>query len=159
MIEFINILSLTTNDIIGICGGALTILSIIIAILCVPKLRDYIFRPNWRKHYIEDNIPNNFFRNETDRRHGDNIYIQPRLVEQLPQTDHKQTGTLLNDYFIQQVFKKDYKKDPQNKQIFLILADTGMGKTTALVNLTIDYGEPITPSPCPTRLSCSHFPK
>ena len=156
MIEFINILSLTTNDIIGICGGALSILSIIIAILSVPKLRNFIFRSNWRKQYIEDNISKNFFRDETDRRNGDNIsknsfrdetdrrngdniYVQPRLVEQPPQPngtkDHKQIGTLLNDYFIQKVFKKDYRGD----QVFLILADTGMGKSTALVNLTIDY--------------------
>ena len=139
MIEFINILSLTTNDIIGICGGALSILSIIIAILSVPKLRNFIFRSNWRKQYIEDNISKNSFRDETDRRNGDNIYVQPRLVEQPPQPngtkDHKQIGTLLNDYFIQKVFKKDYRGD----QVFLILADTGMGKSTALVNLTIDY--------------------
>ena len=79
----------------------------------------------------------------TNRPRKSNVpYVQPRLTKSAPHKEDEPSrmqliGTRsLKRYFVKKVFKSRPK---EQSRIFCILADTGMGKSTALVNLTIDY--------------------
>ncbi|MCQ2260202.1 MAG: tetratricopeptide repeat protein [Bacteroidales bacterium] len=91
----------------------------------------------WRKQYIENHLSDTAFEDEVARRTNNGIYVMPRLVEESPYKTNapQQTGTSLNDFFIGKLFRKGYA----GNRVFCILADTGMGKTTAMVNLFCDY--------------------
>ena len=91
----------------------------------------------WRKQYIENHLSDTAFEDEVARRTNNGIYVMPRLVEESPYKTNapQQTGTSLNDFFIGKLFCKGYA----GNRVFCILADTGMGKTTAMVNLFCDY--------------------
>ena len=109
----------------------------------------------WRKEYIDNNITNEFSNYlpsdsssitnnniETSKEEdiNGNIYIQPYITT-IPPKDGVQTALqiknpiLLKDFFLKQVFVKRSTLP----KVYLILGDTGSGKTSALAHLFIDY--------------------
>lgn len=112
--------------------------------------------PKWRKQYIENHLSDTAFEDEVARRTNNGIYVMPRLVEESPYKTNapQQTETFLNDFFIGKLFRKSHVGD----RVFCILADTGMGKTTAMVNLFCDYINHYRKRHCPTRFGCSRSP-
>ncbi len=109
----------------------------------------------WRKEYIDNNITSefsNYLPSDSSSKTKDdietfneenikgNIYIQPYITT-TPLKDGEQTTfqirnpLLLKDFFLEQVFVK-HSKLPK---VYLILGNTGSGKSSALVHLFTDY--------------------
>ena len=109
----------------------------------------------WHKEYIDNNITNEFSNYlpsdsssntnnniETSKEEdiNGNIYIQPYITT-IPPKDGVQTALqiknpiLLKDFFLKQVFVKRSKLP----KVYLLLGNTGSGKTSALVHLLSDY--------------------
>ena len=109
----------------------------------------------WHKEYIDNNITNEFSNYlpsdsssntnnniETSKEEdiNGNIYIQPYITT-IPPKDGVQTALqiknpiLLKDFFLKQVFVKRSKLP----KVYLLLGNTGSGKTSALVHLFTDY--------------------
>ena len=105
------------------------------------KSFNFILPGPWRDKYIKEHLSDSAFEIEVKRCKRKEVYVQPRLTDTSPyisdnsiQNQHlwKQN---LNAYFIDKIFKESNDDD----KVFCILADTGMGKTTALVNLFYTY--------------------
>lgn len=105
------------------------------------KFSNFIRPRPWRDKYIKEHLSDSAFEIEVKRCKRKEVYVQPRLTDTSPyisdnsiQNQHlwKQN---LNAYFIDKIFKESNDDD----KVFCILADTGMGKTTALVNLFYSY--------------------
>ena len=109
----------------------------------------------WRKEYIDNNITSefsNYLPSDSSSKTKDdietfneenikgNIYIQPYITT-TPLKDGEQTTfqirnpLLLKDFFLKKVFVKRSKLP----KVYLLLGNTGSGKTSALVHLFSDY--------------------
>ena len=134
--------------------GELVLTTIITAIITIVVgyvlswLKKKIMLPRtrkWRSEKINAIADKNLLLKKyfTNRLTKSNVpYVQPRLTKSAPHKEDEPSrmqliGTRsLKRYFVKKVFKSRPK---EQSRIFCILADTGMGKSTALVNLTIDY--------------------
>ena len=115
-----------------ILNTIVTIVSIVVGVVGISAVVYYLFPKIWRKKYLAEHNPTPHF--EQEMKYGD-IYVQPKI--EMEDKDKKKIVKLLRDYFFNDVFvKKGAKED---KKVFCILGDTGMGKTAALVNLFVDY--------------------
>lgn len=116
-------------------SGLLTLYSFIFAVVVAiagwtfNKIRSRISTRNWRNDYLKK-IPTDF-----ENHYGNNlIYIQPCFIYKETENG-SEVSCMLHDFFLNEVFVSKSKKN----KVFLILGDTGMGKTSALVHLYIDY--------------------
>lgn len=115
-----------------ILNTIVTIVSIVVGVVGISAVVYYLFPKIWRKKYLAEHTPTPHFEQELE--YG-GIYVQPKI--EMEDKDKKKIVKLLREYFFNDVFvKKGAKED---KKVFCILGDTGMGKTAALVNLFVDY--------------------
>ena len=82
----------------------------------------------WRKLQLR-NIPPDF-----ERHYPNENYVQPYFTFVEPK-EGKKNKLLLRDFFLKEVFINATKED----KLYLLLGDTGTGKTAALVHLYADY--------------------
>jgi tetratricopeptide (TPR) repeat protein len=85
-------------------------------------------KQEWRKLQLRS-IPPDF-----ERHYPNENYIQPYFTFVKPKKG-KENKQLLGDYFLKDVFINATKED----KLYLLLGDTGTGKTAALVHLYADY--------------------
>ncbi len=85
-------------------------------------------KQEWRKLQLKS-IPPDF-----ERHYPNENYIQPYFTFVKPKKG-KENKQLLGDYFLKDVFINATKED----KLYLLLGDTGTGKTAALVHLYADY--------------------
>lgn len=141
------------GSIASIFSVFLTILFFLIPIMYKKEILDKLLPHRWRKKYIENNLPDSFFKhiphdesvkskkdgndsiqtNPSDDEIIDgNIYIQPYII---PQTnEEKPTPILLKDYF-----DKVFVKRSEYPNVYLLLGNSGTGKTAALAHYFYDY--------------------
>ena len=140
---------------IELIGGIASIIALIFGIIKFIRktISSSTDSRNWRKEYIENNLPDSFFKhiphdepakskkdgndsiqtNPSDEEIIDgNIYIQPYII---PQTNkEKPTPILLKDYF-----NKVFVKRSEYPNVYLLLGNSGTGKTAALAHYFYDY--------------------
>ena len=152
MIDFLNIALTTYNTvantppqssfwnspfvtIVGFVAAVITIISLLIPNVGT-KIVDFLSPRPWRRRYIKNDLSAPSFEEKARSRRERGAYVQPRLTDVAPFMQVEQHWKeKLNTFFIDKVFKKNHGGD----KVFCILADTGMGKTTAMVNLFCDY--------------------
>ena len=152
MIDFLNIALTTYNTvantppqssfwnspfvtIVGFVAAVITIISLLIPNVGT-KIVDFLSPRPWRRRYIKNDLSAPSFEEKARHRREGETYVQPRLTDVAPFKQVEQPWKeKLNTFFIDKVFKENYGGD----KVFCILADTGMGKTTAMVNLFCDY--------------------
>ena len=92
----------------------------------------------WRSKYLDEKLERYAFYNTEEARH---LYVPTRYQEDRPDMDEvakpgakNPTHKELIPYFLDKVFKKN-----NPNRFYCVLAETGMGKTTFLVQLLIAY--------------------
>lgn len=93
----------------------------------------------WRKNYIKNNLNNTYIEYKNNRLN--NKYISTRMQNEAPSIYEEPKMSNANsisnnfiEHFLNNIFIENNKE-----RLYCILADSGMGKTTALVNLFISY--------------------
>lgn len=95
----------------------------------------------WRVKYIEDNLHPSFYSYKNERL-KEKCYINTRIQLDTPSKYEEPYAAIANSVssdFISQFIDKVFKDDNVNGHLYCILAGSGMGKSTALVNLFISY--------------------
>ena len=113
--------------IIGVSGLILTALGLINR-----KKIALAFKRKWNKNQIAEELSNTFYSHYTNP-----IYIQPYFTFSSTDSNNskQKKEELLQDYF----FNKVFIKNTSQPKHYLILGDTGTGKTAALVHLYTNY--------------------
>ena len=127
---------LSTNDILTIITSILTILGVIYA-----SVKAY---RKWKSKREQEKDLSLFFGEEKNILEYKKNFVRTKAVDRPPddEEDYKNTQFYANkidliDFFIGNIFKS------KSRLSFLILADAGMGKTTFLVNLFLEYSSKI----------------
>lgn len=97
-------------------------------------------KKSWRKTYMRDHIPHEFGFYKKERL-KDRCYIKTRIQTDDPSKFEEPYSAIANtvsDDFITHFVNKIFK-DENDDRLYCILAESGMGKSTALVNLFISY--------------------
>lgn len=98
-------------------------------------------RKSWRKTYMRDHIPHEFGSYKKERL-KDRCYIKTRIQTDDPSKFEEPYSAIANtvsDDFITHFVNKIFKDENDDGRLYCILAGSGMGKSTALVNLFISY--------------------
>lgn len=122
----------------------ITIIILAIIILYGKKIYAYVknlctINNKWRKEYIKEHLCNTFIEYKTKRLNGK--YITTRMQNEAPsiyEEPQMSNANLISNNFIDH-FLNNVFIDSNSERLYCILADSGMGKTTALVNLFISY--------------------
>lgn len=133
-----------SHDIIQNCLDVMVIIIIFILIFIKPLksgIRNKRENKRWRIKYIDDNLHPSF-NQYVNERLKEKCYINTRIQLDTPSKYEEPYAAIANSVssdFISQFIDKIFKDNNINGHLYCILAGSGMGKSTALVNLFISY--------------------
>ncbi|MBR5131887.1 MAG: hypothetical protein IKV04_05020 [Alistipes sp.] len=131
----------------------LDILALIVFVIAIAWLLLYFYKgfmciktlvqenKSWRNTYMKENIPHEFLPYKHDRLNK-RCYIKTRIQTDDPSKFEEPYSAIANtvsDDFIAHFVNKIFKDENEDGRLYCILAGSGMGKSTALVNLFISY--------------------
>ena len=131
----------------------LDILALIVFVIAIAWLLLYFYKgfmciktlvqenKSWRNTYMKENIPHEFLPYKHDRLNK-RCYIKTRIQTDDPSKFEEPYSAIANtvsDDFITHFVNKIFKDENEDGRLYCILAGSGMGKSTALVNLFISY--------------------
>ena len=144
-----NKVEIPENNIQNIIDISIAVFIIFLFILCLYMIISFISKiikrqiekRNKREKYIDDNIPLELISYKIERLKN-NTYINTRIQTEDPSMYEEPSSALSNTIssdFITHFIEKVFKKENIEGRLYCVLAGTGMGKTTALVNIFISY--------------------